>query len=215
MGMFYELEECAKKAGYVFANADNEHRFWRHIVKTLQFRINRELSKTYVGEESRLFGELDDPREIFEWLDNHKTFKYLFDNQLSQIKTEIQEHKNIIVKKEQNEKESMENGSLYDEMKKSAIAAGIRFINSEDEAKFLDIVVEEVEVRIGAQISSECTSEELKEFDNLHDSFKIGEWLKKHVPDYKRIVIREKVRMKEEIHDNVAYIMKEKKRMRQ
>jgi len=112
----------------------------------------------------------------------------------------------------------MENKSNAEEMRKCAMEAGLSFDDKEDEKRFLDIVVEELEVRIGAEISSHCTNEELKEFDSLSLQEEVGKWLEKHVPDYKEIVKRNINQMKAEILEFSDVIMerkREKKEKRQ
>lgn len=65
---------------------------------------------------------------------------------------------------------------------------GLLFESSEEAEMFIDIIQEEVEVRIGEAISKQATSRQLKEFDCITDPAEAKRWLEKNCPDYRSIV---------------------------
>ena len=85
---------------------------------------------------------------------------------------------------------------------------GITFRNPESESRFLDIVIEEVEVRIGHEITLGCTEEDIKVFDSLRDSEEIRKWLDKYAPDLEKMIAEQVWKMKEEIKKNKSIIMR-------
>lgn len=76
---------------------------------------------------------------------------------------------------------------------------GLTF-RTEDEAQlFAEIIIEELEVRIGTEICSRLSDEELEEFDNCVESLEAQEWLRAHLPHYREIVLQKKEELDQEI----------------
>ena len=88
---------------------------------------------------------------------------------------------------------------------------GVVFEDESDYKDFIDIVQEELEVRIGERISSGKTERELAEFDACHNPDEVSRWLEKNAPNYREIVKEEIKRIKKEItlmHDNIQGVIK-------
>jgi hypothetical protein len=83
---------------------------------------------------------------------------------------------------------------------------GIRFETEEETQAFAEIVQSELEVRIGTEIASRLSDEQLDEFDMYIDSYDAGEWLEENCPDYRDIVDNETERMEEELISNRSMI---------
>ena len=107
----------------------------------------------------------------------------------------------------------MENIRARDEFKGFAKKAGIVFDDDQDEIRFLDVVTEELEMRIGESISFHCKQKEIDEFETLTDIKEKEKWLEKYVPQYKIIVRKHTIKIKSEIRDFKDYIIAEKNRM--
>ena len=106
----------------------------------------------------------------------------------------------------------MEIDGRHDEMKEFIEKTGLVFDDEQDERRFVGIVVEELELRIGRSISSQCTQKEIEEYETLLDMQEKKEWLEKYVPQYKIIVRRHIIKIKSEIRDYKNYIIEEKNR---
>ena len=79
---------------------------------------------------------------------------------------------------------------------------GLSAMPEDQKQQFLDYVQEELEVRIGERISRGLTEEQLAEFDTINDQAEATRWLEKNRPDYREIVMRTIIEMKEEIRAN-------------
>ena len=64
----------------------------------------------------------------------------------------------------------------------------IAFDDNDDAIRFIDMVVEDLEVRIGEQISDGLTKKQLAEFDSITEPKEAAEWLRKNKPDFRDIV---------------------------
>ncbi len=106
----------------------------------------------------------------------------------------------------------MERDLSRSELKGFVEKAGIVFDDEQDENRFLDIVIADLELRVGKSISSHCTHQELEEFEALSDVTEQKQWLEKHVPQYKTIVRRHGIKIKSEIHDYTDYINEQKRK---
>ena len=83
---------------------------------------------------------------------------------------------------------------------------GIRFKTKEETQAFAEIVQSELEIRIGTEIASRLSDEQLDEFDMYIDQTDAGEWLEENCPDYRDIVDNETERMEEELISNRSMI---------
>ena len=83
---------------------------------------------------------------------------------------------------------------------------GIRFKTKEETQAFAEIVQSELEIRIGTEIASRLSDEQLDEFDLYIDQNDAGEWLEENCPDYRDIVDNETQRMEEELISNRSMI---------
>ena len=88
---------------------------------------------------------------------------------------------------------------------------GIGFRTEQETWEFESIIKEELEVRIGQEISKALDEELLSEFDRIHDPAKASAWLNKHCPDYRKRVVtasnefkREILRHRDQIADRVV-----------
>ncbi|MBR0488524.1 hypothetical protein IJJ39_02535 [Candidatus Saccharibacteria bacterium] len=79
---------------------------------------------------------------------------------------------------------------------------GLSAMPEEQKQPFLDYVQEELEVRIGKQVSNGLTEVQLNEFDLISDPDEAAKWLEKNRPDYREIVSRTIEEMKAEIRAN-------------
>lgn len=77
--------------------------------------------------------------------------------------------------------------------------AGIKFEDAEDRKRFEELIMEELEVRIGEKISANMPEEQLLEFDRITDPTEAKNWLKKHCPRYGDVVRIEKKRLGAEL----------------
>lgn len=68
--------------------------------------------------------------------------------------------------------------------------------------KFLEYLQEELEVRIGEQISEGVAEEKLEEFDRATSPEEAAQWLEENRPDYRDVVMRTIEAMKAEIQEN-------------
>lgn len=84
---------------------------------------------------------------------------------------------------------------------------GLSAMPEDQKQKFLDYVQEELEVRIGERISKGLTEVQLNEFDMITDPREAANWLEKNRPDYREIVARTIVEMKQEIRANRAKLV--------
>lgn len=69
---------------------------------------------------------------------------------------------------------------------------GIEFNSDEEASAFSALIQEELEVRIGEEISKRCSDEQLEVFDSLLGTKEASEWLGNNVPDY-RVIVHQKI----------------------
>lgn len=72
---------------------------------------------------------------------------------------------------------------------------GIYFKTTTEEKLFSEYVLEELEVKIGMQISEGISEDLLKEFDKVTSQAESINWLEKNRPDYHEIVRQERTNM--------------------
>ncbi|MBO4414668.1 MAG: hypothetical protein J5824_01660 [Lachnospiraceae bacterium] len=76
---------------------------------------------------------------------------------------------------------------------------GITFDSEEEADAFFEMVLEELEVRIGEEVSKQCSDEQLDEFDRISEPKKAAEWLERNVPNYRVIVEQKRDEIIEEL----------------
>ena len=79
---------------------------------------------------------------------------------------------------------------------------GLQAMPEEQKQPFLDYVQEELEIRIGQEISKGVPPEKLQEFDQLTEPADIIKWFEENRPDFREIVLRTVDEMKAEIRSN-------------
>lgn len=87
---------------------------------------------------------------------------------------------------------------------------GIRFETEEETWAFADLIRGELEVRIGEEISSRVTKEQLDEFDRCVGQEEGKRWLERYCPDYQEIVSNKTEEFEQEIiryKDKIAGII--------
>lgn len=67
---------------------------------------------------------------------------------------------------------------------------GLDGMPAEEKAAFMQDAEEELEVRIGHEIGSRMTEEQMEEFEVMTDAVMAAEWLEEHIPDYREITER-------------------------
>lgn len=67
---------------------------------------------------------------------------------------------------------------------------------------FLDYIQEELEVRVGEEIADGMTEEKMQEFENAETDEIAKAWLEKNRPNYREIVEKTILELKEEIKRN-------------
>ena len=84
---------------------------------------------------------------------------------------------------------------------------GLSAMPDDIKKEFLEFVQEELEIRIGERISRGLTEAQLIEFDSIVDQVEAARWLERNRPDYREIVNRTIVEMKDEIRENRAKLL--------
>ena len=82
---------------------------------------------------------------------------------------------------------------------KELAGIGIRFETAEETWAFADLIRRELEIRIGEEISSRTTKEQLDEFDRCVSQEEATRWLERHCPDYQEIVSNKTEEFEQEI----------------
>ena len=79
---------------------------------------------------------------------------------------------------------------------------GLGDMPAEEKDAFLSYVYEELELRVGTELSKDLSDEQLEQFEKLIDSGDQDaamQWLEAHCPSYKQVVKQELEKLKEEI----------------
>ena len=84
---------------------------------------------------------------------------------------------------------------------------GLATMRADQKPRFLAYVQEEVETRIGEQISQGIPEEKLREFDSISDPDDAARWLETNRPDYRDIVRHIVDSMKSEILANRSRLL--------
>ncbi len=84
---------------------------------------------------------------------------------------------------------------------------GLASMPEEQKQRFLAYVQEELEIRIGEQISNGMPEEKLREFDTSTDLGDATRWLEENRPDFREIVTRTIEAMKAEIRANRTQLL--------
>ena len=79
---------------------------------------------------------------------------------------------------------------------------GLQAMPEDQKQPFLDYVQEELEIRIGQEISKGVPLEKLQEFDQLTEPDDVIKWFNDNRPDFREIVLRTIEEMKDEIRAN-------------
>lgn len=67
---------------------------------------------------------------------------------------------------------------------------GLEKMPPEEKAEFMKDAEEELEIRIGQEIGSKMTEEQMEEFEVMTDAVMAAEWLEEHIPDYREMAKR-------------------------
>ena len=78
---------------------------------------------------------------------------------------------------------------------------GLGAMPADEKEAFLSYVYEELELRVGMELSKDLSDEQLEQFEKLAngDQDAALEWLEQHCPNYKEVVKQELDKLKEEI----------------
>lgn len=91
----------------------------------------------------------------------------------------------------------MSNPFIFDSEGLSLI--GIAFETKEETDSFIEVLQEEVEVRIGTAFSKKMTEKQLEEFEHISGALKTTVWLQSNCPEYKTIIQTILKEMKKEL----------------
>lgn len=89
-------------------------------------------------------------------------------------------------------------------------SVGLNDLPEDQKANFLQLLYEELEVRVGSRLSEGMDDKLLAEFVKLSDADdNVGalEWLEKNRPDYKQVVTEELEKLKQEVMQNKDKIL--------
>jgi hypothetical protein len=79
---------------------------------------------------------------------------------------------------------------------------GLGAMPADEKEAFLSYVYEELELRVGTELSKDLSDERLEQFEKLvdgDDQDAALQWLEQHCPSYKDVVKKELEKLKEEI----------------
>ncbi len=82
------------------------------------------------------------------------------------------------------------------------VSLGLGAMPAEEKKAFLDYVYEELELRVGTELSKDLSDEQLEQFEKLADGDDQDaalQWLEQHCPSYKQVVKQELDKLKQEI----------------
>lgn len=81
-------------------------------------------------------------------------------------------------------------------------SVGLETMPADEKKAFLQYIYEELELRVGKELSKDLSDEQLDQFEALAaagDPVAVTGWLRAHCPNYKEVVGRELASLKEEI----------------
>lgn len=64
---------------------------------------------------------------------------------------------------------------------------------------FMEQATEELELRVGQEISAGLTSEQLNEFERIQNTDAVASWLDRNVPNFREVVLMVFLRFKNEV----------------
>ena len=79
---------------------------------------------------------------------------------------------------------------------------GLGAMPAEEKEAFLAYLYQELELRVGTELSKALSDEQLEQFEKLVDADKTDEamaWLEKHCPNHKEVVKQELEKLKQEV----------------
>lgn len=82
---------------------------------------------------------------------------------------------------------------------KELASAGIIFEREEDADHFIDIIMSDLEIRIGEELAGMVPESKLSEFDLIDDRDEEAAWLEKNIPSYRDIVAKNRKDIEDEL----------------
>lgn len=76
---------------------------------------------------------------------------------------------------------------------------GLGEMPAAEKQAFMEQATEELEVRVGRQISAGLTLEQMREFEQIEDSAEITNWLNQNVPNFREEVLKVLSSFKQEL----------------
>ena len=76
---------------------------------------------------------------------------------------------------------------------------GLSEMPAAEKQAFMEQATEELEVRVGRQISAGLTPEKMQEFEQIEDSAEISRWLNQNAPNFREEVMQVLAKFKQEI----------------
>lgn len=84
---------------------------------------------------------------------------------------------------------------------------GLGEMPAAEKQAFMEQATEELEVRVGRQISAGLSLEQMREFEQIEDSAEITRWLNQNVPNFREEVMNVLMNFKQELMQNRQQIM--------
>ncbi len=84
---------------------------------------------------------------------------------------------------------------------------GLGEMPAAEKQAFMEQATEELEVRIGRQISAGLSLEQMREFEQIEDSAEITRWLNQNVPNFREEVMNVLMNFKQELMQNRQQIL--------
>lgn len=87
--------------------------------------------------------------------------------------------------------------ALIDE--KFMTEVGLGEMPAAEKQAFMEHAMEELEVRVGRQIGSELTPEQIQEFEQIEGKAEVTDWLNRNVPNFREEVMQILEGLKQEV----------------
>jgi DNA repair protein RadC len=84
---------------------------------------------------------------------------------------------------------------------------GLGEMPAAEKQAFMEQATEELEVRVGRQISAGLSLEQMREFEQIEDSAEITRWLNQNVPNFREEVMNVLMNFKQELMQNRRQIL--------
>ena len=84
---------------------------------------------------------------------------------------------------------------------------GLGEMPAAEKQAFMEQATEELEVRVGRQISAGLSMEQMREFEQIEDSAEITNWLNQNVPNFREEVMQVLMNFKQELMQNRQQIL--------